>query len=290
VTETGLEAALLEADEIKELRLPYNVALLREERGQWFASPDGCSLAREPDPIHRLGPLTWRGGLDAFAAIVELLRDPDAVPSVRQSALAVGAIAGRGPDGPVFAEGFARFVAAHPEAARRERPGRRAAALLGLAARLWPDYQRDDDGDDDGDDGERELWDAATTAEELEQNVVRAAHLMRRARWLARLSESTVLWREKASTRPADARMLAVSRGDVVERAFVPAGVAPPIPPAHARPPLERIARLDPTRLDRLRVLTTELKRVIAEGEAAVALAPGRTLAGPRLARALAWI
>jgi DNA polymerase-3 subunit epsilon len=40
VTPSPLEAALHEADEIKRLRPPYNVALRIQDRALWFTSPD----------------------------------------------------------------------------------------------------------------------------------------------------------------------------------------------------------------------------------------------------------
>ena len=49
VTPSALEAALLEPDEIKRHRPPYNVALTVEDRALWFASPD--LSARGPQAV-----------------------------------------------------------------------------------------------------------------------------------------------------------------------------------------------------------------------------------------------
>jgi DNA polymerase-3 subunit epsilon len=50
VTPSPLEAALLEPDEIKRHRPPYNVALTIHDRALWFTSPD--LSARNPEPSH----------------------------------------------------------------------------------------------------------------------------------------------------------------------------------------------------------------------------------------------
>src|SRR6185369_14547719 len=56
VTPTRLEAALLEADEIKRHRPPYNVALTVRHRTLWFASPDLSARSQAPSPQCPLGP------------------------------------------------------------------------------------------------------------------------------------------------------------------------------------------------------------------------------------------
>ena len=58
--------------------------------------------------------------------------------------------------------------------------------------------------------------------------------------------------------------------------------------PDFARP---RLACFDPATYDRLRVLTTELKRLVAEErDVALRLGPGLVLDRARLARRLAWV
>jgi len=295
VTDTGVEAALLEADEIKRLRPPYNVALLGDDRDPWFASRDLGSLSHQPDPRHPVGPLTWRGAVDGFAALVELLEDVG-LDDPRRCALASGAPPGRGPDPAIFAAGLARFVAAHPALERATAP-RRAAALLGVGTARWPSFRHElgagEAEAEEPPDEAASTWDPETTAERIDEVVIRAAHALRRARWLVRLSESTVAFRDRASAAPEKTRVLVIARGRVVESATVAGGAALPVPPGHARPLAERQSLLRGAPLDRLRVLTTELRRVLAETEPAavqVCLGPDRVLAGARLARVLSWI
>ena len=64
-----LEAALIEPDEIKRHRPPYNVALTIENRALWFASPDLSARSAQPSPQCPLGPFPSAGMLDQFAAL-----------------------------------------------------------------------------------------------------------------------------------------------------------------------------------------------------------------------------
>ena len=56
VTRSALEAALLESDEIKRHRPPYNIALTDDNRRVWFASPDLGEHSPRPSPRCSIGP------------------------------------------------------------------------------------------------------------------------------------------------------------------------------------------------------------------------------------------
>ncbi len=66
VTPSPLEAALLEPDEIKRHRPPYNVALTIQDRALWFASPDLSARSSQPSPHCPLGPFASAETLDAI--------------------------------------------------------------------------------------------------------------------------------------------------------------------------------------------------------------------------------
>ena len=135
----------------------------------------------------------------------------------------------------------------------------------------------------------RPAWDAERVTLALEETVLRAAHAVRRARWLVRLSESSLAWAEPDD--PERLRVLVIHGGVVAERAELAPGAALPLPPGHARPAAERRAGFDLARFDRLRVLTTEL-RTLAAGAASVELRLGLhvRLSQPRLRRTLRWL
>src|SRR5918993_826484 len=105
VTPSPLEAALLEADEIKRHRPPYNVALTTASRALWFTSLDLSARRPQPSPHCPFGPFASAETLDQFAALARAGR----------AALTSGS---RGPDDGTFATGYERLCATHPELSR----------------------------------------------------------------------------------------------------------------------------------------------------------------------------
>jgi hypothetical protein len=122
----------------------------------------------------------------------------------------------------------------------------------------------------------------------LEWLALRAAHARRRAIWLTRLFDSSVVWREPGDT---CARLIVIEEGEVVLSAAGDANAPPPIPPGYRRPVAARREVFTLACFDRLRVLTTELKRLIAAGApVALRLGVGPALDQSRLASALWWV
>src|SRR5262245_29028983 len=136
VTPTPLEAALLETDEIKRHRPPYNVALTVDDRAIWFAASDLSGRSARPSRACPLGPLISAKTLDRFGAFARTNR----------SALASGRW---GPDGATFHSGYERLCATHPELSRLDLSSH--ARLLRLGTRLWREGRRDRDADHDQD-------------------------------------------------------------------------------------------------------------------------------------------
>jgi hypothetical protein len=117
---------------------------------------------------------------------------------------------------------------------------------------------------------------------------LRAALARRRAIWLTRLADSSVVWRE-----PGDscARLIVIEHGEMALSAAVDASAPPAIPPGCRRPAAARREAFTVASFDRLRVLTTELKRLVAAGApVALRLGVGRALDESRLASALWWV
>ena len=128
-TETALEAALLESDEIKRLAPPFNVALAAEGRAVWFATAELSRLREGPDRAHTVGPLASSASIEASSALRAALALGGPAPlAVRARAVGVEPAWAPGPE--CFAAGLARFVREHgPVATPR--------SLLRLGSRLW---------------------------------------------------------------------------------------------------------------------------------------------------------
>jgi DNA polymerase-3 subunit epsilon len=270
VAPSALEAALLEPDEIKRHRPPYNIALTEDEREVWFVSTD-LSVRSRCRSLHcRLGPLPSAEMLDQFAALAR--GSPEALGRGRWA-----------PEASIFEAGLERSRAAHPELAREALDMR--ARLLLLGRRLWREGRRDRNERGAGDDRVETTWTPERVQNGVERLALRAALARRGARWFTRLTDATVAWTEPGATR---ARLLILEHGEITARGDVEPGTSPPIPPGHARSRAERQQAFTIATLDRLRVLTTELKRLASEAApVAVRLGPAPALDGARLAAAL---
>ena len=276
VAPSALEAALLEPDEIKQHRPPYNVALTVANRSLWFAPPDLAARSARPSSHCSLGPFPSAGLLDDFGALAAA------------ESRALGPARWR-PDPITFDAGYARLCAAHPELSRQDLGAH--DRLLRLGTRLWSEGRRDREVDDDdpSEAGRRMTsWTPELVQVSLEWIALRAALARRRAIWLTRLFDASVVWREPGDSR---ARLIVIENGEIAPGAAMDASAPPPIPPGHRRPVAARREAFTLASFDRLRVLTTELKRLIAAG-APVALRLGVAPAfdESRLASALWWV
>jgi hypothetical protein len=193
------------------------------------------------------------------------------------------------PDDGTFTAGYNRLCATHAELSHVDLSAH--AKLLWLGARLWREGRRDRDVDEDETHKTRRaltVWTPELVQVSLEWLALRAALARRRAIWLTRLVDASVVWRE-----PGDscARLIVIEKGEVALSAAVDANAPPPIPPGYRRPVAARREAFTLASFDRLRVLTTELKRLIAAGaQVSLRLGAGPALDESRLASALWWV
>ena len=273
VTPSALEAALFEPDEIKRHRPPYNIALTVEDRALWFAAPDLSARGAHPSSQCPIGPFPSAGMLDEFAALAQ--GDRRALGTGRWR-----------PDVATFDAGYARLSAAHSELSRTDLGAHQR--LLTLGTRLWKEGRRDHDAEDDEETRRITTWTPELVHLSLEWLALRAALARRRAIWLTRLIDASVVWTEPDT---AGARLLVIENGDVAVNASIEPDATPPIPPGCARPVAARREAFTLARFDRLRVLTTELKRLVTAGApVALRLGVAPPVAGARLASVLWWV
>jgi len=281
VTATALEAALLEADLIKQHRPPYNSALKPRGRddGTWFCAADLSAISPVPDEVCTLGPLP---GEQAARTLVLLGRfmNLGLTPADNQRR-ALGLPAAEYLNRGVLTTGATLFRDLHCLTVGADHPG---VTLLRLGARL----QRVRDAEAASTiDGEQEPstedrpWDAPRVARALEGAVINAARLIRRGVWLTGLANCSVAWPCQGDD---VTRLIEMLGGQIRrQRDLPPTSPLPTPPPLHARD-------MDLATHDRLRVLTTELRRLVNAGRSPrVVLGDGRLLDGAALGRRLRW-
>jgi hypothetical protein len=196
-----------------------------------------------------------------------------APPELPVRAHAVGVSALWTPDEAVFTAGWSELMARHAAAAGlpgdpvclppRTRAVRLAQHLLAVVA-TQKDPPRDEEEGDRG-------WDPPRVARHLERAAAQAYRAYRRTRWLKLLDDAEVVYREPGAARTRRLRIRAGQISAADQEVPLPVLAAPPG------------ASFDRACYDRLRILTTELKRIARDGgNVIVRVRAGRALP-PRL-------
>ncbi len=307
VTPTGsaLEAAVLESDEIKRHSPPYNIALRRRQRQLIFCAPN---LSRQ-SPVARencsIGPLPAGKSADALAAFGVWFKNGMRPIGADDTGIGYAVLAlprEYAPDIDCLKQGFDHFRRLHGT----HPPNQSALRFLtGLGAKLWHErldaaalakttegqLREPDDPDGQPDKSEDDhVWTPEAVAVAVERLTLHGAHLIRRARWFCLLSESTLAW--TASDRPEKNKTLLVfEKGNIVERAKIKRTAETPTPPGFRKSFRTRQQNIDLTTYDRLRVVTTELRRIVSEGRnVELRLSPRVILRRDELTKALRWV
>jgi DNA polymerase III epsilon subunit-like protein len=178
-TETPLEAALLEVEEIHRLDPPYNAQLRVGERRAWFASRDFDDVRDAPDPGHRIGPLPSSGAVAGLSAMTKLLAGIE--PSVALRAAAVRVPEGFAPDRVLFGEVWTTFAPQMP--------------LLLAGRALHP--LREEEASHEGAD----IWTHERVRRHLARTLAGESLLVRRARLLSLLADAHVSFCENGRER-----------------------------------------------------------------------------------------
>ena len=306
VTPTGsaLEAAILESDEIKREAPPYNISLQKGRRKLVFCSRDLRRSALDSDKRHCIGPLpegNIAAGLSAFGA----WHNAGHIAGVDDGTAFAEAILGMpeayAPPPDCMAAGLALFGRRYLARLAQAAPLR---ILTGLGAMLWrrrlatlqaaQSEGLEADADESTAESHESEMEAAWTPEAvagvIEAFVMRSALLVRRARWLCLLSESALAWEARNAKDPSKT-VLVLENGSVCRREQLHLEKRIPVPPGHKKNRLERQKNFDLTTYERLRVVTTELRRLLAEGrKIEIRLHPKLILGNRNLARLLPWV
>jgi len=307
VTQTGsaLEAAVLESDEIKQYCPPYNVALQQGQRKLVFCSKDLQSCSHTPDKIHCLGPLpegNTGAALTAFGAWHKNSQATAEDDPVRIGYAILGMPEAYAPQPDCLLEGLTLFRHHHLTRLRQPCPLR---VLTGLGFTLWQERlaamknARSEEAKEDvvaGPDDqaveseEAPSWTPEAVARTIEKFAMRSAHLIRRSRWLCLLSESSLAW-EAPDSESRSKIVLLLENGSVCHRQQLPLLKKTPVSSGYARRMARRQKIFDLTTYERLRVVTTELRRLLAEGrQIEIRLSPNAILSQRHLARILPWV
>jgi len=305
LTGSALEAAVLESDEIKRYAPPYNVALQKNQRKLVFHSRNLRKRAAKPDDIHCIGPLPEGSITEAMAAFGTWYATRQHI--TRDEIIEIGyTILGmpeaHAPEPDCLAEGLDLFRQnhltwlEHPSALRvisRLGHGLWRKWLAELETAQTEDMQQtaeEESVDPEKENGEAPSWTPETVARSIEKFSMRSALLIRRSRWLCLLSESSLAWETRGS-KGRRKIVLLFKNGAVGDRLEMPIGEKAPFSAGYAKRSANRREIFDLTTYERLRVVTTELRRLVTEGrKVEIRLGPNAILRSRQLAKLLPWV
>jgi DNA polymerase III epsilon subunit-like protein len=293
-TLTAVEAAILEADHIKRWAPPYNIALKPHARIPAFCSRDFQTVGGPDRPDLSIGPLPDSRSLQAFGFLVALCAGgPCDLPDEAALSDCLDIPVRYLPPREMLTEAVAAY---------RERFGRRrdmvrtGRQLLSRGLIVWrrhraqsPDNNADGDEDPGRAANEAEPeWTPAAVIAWLDGIVRRGSQLVRRGRWLMMLANATLGWTRDGPEAPHE-RVLSICLGDIHPVAS-PHGVngVTESPVANDSRQIRRRIFESAATHDRLRVLTTEIKRLLSEDrQVRLRLAAGGVLENRSLIRLL---
>lgn len=306
VTGSALEAALLETDEIKRHSPPYNIALRERERKTGFFSRDFSEATSTPDINHPVGPLPAREVMVALGEIEKMVSNDWTVPQEPGTPeKLLGVLPEFAPDLECFLDGLVIFRERHGDFLESYRDKRIHHGLMALgkesrrrkleeAALAKKAAKQAEEIEEDEEPAEKTewVWTPEAVASALEGIVRFASLLIRRARWFCILSESTLTW-ITGKTSGQQPRLIVIQSGDIVHRETVETTQSPPIPPGCQKSFSKRQQSFDLITYDRMRVLTTEIRRLISDDtdrKVQLRLNPKVVLNAKSLNKLLQWL
>jgi DNA polymerase-3 subunit epsilon len=305
LTGSALEAAVLESDEIKRHSPPYNVALQEGQRKLLFCSRDFQKRSAKADKIHCVGPLPEGNITDAILAFGVWYpnnHNPPCDDFLKNGYAILGIPEAYAPEPECLAQGLALFRQNHLTRLTQLPPLR---FLSGLGRKLWRERldelakaQSEDVAktvedvtvDQELAVEEAPSWTPETVARAIEKFSMRSALLIRRSRWLCLLSESSLAW-EARNSEGRRKIVLLFEDGAVGHRQELPIAKKIPLAAGYAKRIAYRQKIFDLTTYERLRVVTTELRRLVTEGrKVEIRVGPNAILSRRQLAKMLPWV
>lgn len=270
--ETVLEACLLEVAEIKRLAPPYNISMKCANRPLAFYSEDFSSASPSQSAEHPLGPFRSELIMDGFTRLVHSLRQNEFDPHIFFDEMEPDALS----------EGFRQMLqryalASHDVASARSLL---ALGLVLLRKRLKEEDSADElteepESEDEAispDDQEDHVLTPDEIADKFERLLIHAARAYRLSRRLTSLMNSTVVYQESDTTHSIIVTGGALTFGAKAMQALGVPAVNEQTQHYESMRKNEIGSRypwlgLGLDTFDRLRVLNTELQRLIVAGQ-----------------------
>lgn len=301
VTDTALAAAVQESDEIKRVRPPYNIALKTADRRLIFLDRALSGYSASCDNAFPVGPIPHDRQIDGFIACVHWIFGDIPITGDIARDICDHLFLWHVPDQECLRDGVELFRNRHRHLIEK----RSALGIVtAIGANAWRrcladsvhEKQNENGSCADDDEASNAIplnerdWTPEEIAGAIEGILMRTAYLIRRARWFCLLSESCLAW--AAAEDPALLKNLVIFEGGAIRSSGnLSPGKQLPQPPGYRRPFPERRRGLDIAAYDRMRVVTTELRRLLGENRVIhLKFWPNRVLGPPALRKVLEWV
>ena len=263
VTKTALEAALLENEEIKQLSPPYNISLKKSDRQISFFTSDLSESNVRPSQTFCVGPIREPRPLTATFLLREVINGTDEY-GFKPYFECLDIPREHAPDYNCFLAGVdlfkEKYVTNSPD-------GFSQGSLLAIGRLVWKSYLAAKNNSAELTEAESSQdepsWTPESVLRHIESMLKRAAHQIRRGRFLLLLSESSLLWALRHES--AAKRVLLVRNAHIFWTKELHGSHRVPVPPGYRRKLNSRLKAFDLEGYDRMRVLSTEIRRLLSE-------------------------
>jgi len=287
-TPSVLEAALLESDEIKRVSPPYNIALKIRPGSPYFYSSDFERVDTAPSFECRLGPFSSRDHAEKLSAMLKLLNTASREIMEKALASALGLLPEYMPDMACMSEGMDLFLDSH---GYELACGNTLSAMKNISIKTWlrKKAEKKEMPEEETTEEPSPSWSPEAVCGLLESNIMRGFYEMRRASWLLMLSESSLEWEECGFGKSDRFIMVLEGGSPVCKNIYKKEEI--PLPPGYLKNRLERQIGFDAVVMDRMRVLSTEIRKLVSR-KCYVRVRLGRTncLDSLKLGRLFFWI
>lgn len=298
VTQTALEAAVRESDEIKLQSPPYNRALQPNDRRLLFYSKDLKSNQTEPNIQHPIGPFPSNIKMESLIKLIDVLNGKIRNLTPRLIEVLLDTPPEYGPEKECFKSGIDDFKKEY--CTPIETPIK-LGHVMKWGSQFWQkkliekesekaieeamEAQKDEEHDEI-----EEGWTPERVFNALKRIIRMGSFQIRRSRWFCRLSESSLSW-SKTNSAEEDKHVLIFKKGMTNFKSRNPLSDVPDIPLGHKKPLIQRQASFDIATYDRMRIVTTEMRRIIQEDrEIELCFHPGNVLNKEQLEKILKWV
>jgi len=305
VTKTALEAALKESDEIKVFAPPFNIALRLSEDGPLFSTKDLKRFNKKPDQQFRIGPLPSKKHIEPLSFIMDILNGKisSITPEIIKKTLTTPEE--YSPDQHIFLKGLKEFKKQNnnllikpvtfqilmkmgsifwKENLNKQAERRTQAEAKKDLAVIKPDLPNK----------KKKTQSVNWTPEKLTKTLSHIIRIgtfqIRRSRWLSLLTESALIW-EKQKGETGEVNLVVMKSG---WPNFEDPNLFPkkePLPIGNGKSFLTKQNYFDVYTYDRMRIFTTEIRRILEEDRfIRLQLGPKLLLDSEQVNEILKWI